>query len=77
MKRVFGLLYAAFSAVLLLAQTSRPEHNPRSAGRGLSIKQRISVDVSDVPETAKCQLPKRGLGSDGRFFVCSVDNELT
>ena len=26
MKRVFGLLYAAFPAVLLLAQTSRPEH---------------------------------------------------
>jgi hypothetical protein len=26
MKRVFGLLYAAFPALLLLAQTSRPEH---------------------------------------------------
>jgi hypothetical protein len=26
MKRVFGLLYVAFPAVLLLAQTSRPEH---------------------------------------------------
>jgi hypothetical protein len=26
MKRVFGLLYFAFSAVLLFAQTSRPDH---------------------------------------------------
>ena len=52
MKRVFGLLYAAFPAVLLLAQTSRPEHpaDGMSTLGTLSVEQLGSLPKRFPPE---------------------------
>jgi hypothetical protein len=52
MKKVFGLLYLAFAAVLLLAQTSRPEHpaNGTSPLGTPSVEQLRSVQKRFPPE---------------------------
>ena len=52
MKRVFGLLYAAFPAVLLLAQTSRPEPpaDGMSSFRTPSVEQLGSLPKRFPPE---------------------------
>jgi hypothetical protein len=62
MKRVFGLLYAAFPAVLLLAQTSRPEH----PADGMSTPGTPSVEqLRSLPK----RFPPEMMLSSGRHEV--------